>query len=69
MQGVELYNTPEGTKWNAVASHVGTRTEKQCRERWMNVINEQINKGVSACGQIVILYMGAEGVMHAVLCS
>ena len=33
-------------KWNAISDIVGTRTGKQCRERYMNHLDPQLNDGV-----------------------
>jgi hypothetical protein len=41
IQLVEQYG-PE--KWVLIASRLGSRTGKQCRERWHNHLNPQINK-------------------------
>jgi hypothetical protein len=43
-QAVELHGT---SNWREVATHVGTRSSKQCSERWLNVCRKGINRGVS----------------------
>uniref|UniRef100_A0A8C4NGX9 Uncharacterized protein n=1 Tax=Eptatretus burgeri TaxID=7764 RepID=A0A8C4NGX9_EPTBU len=40
---VEEYGT---RKWKLVATALGSRQAKQCRERWLNQLNPSINKGV-----------------------
>jgi hypothetical protein len=34
-----------GRSWKAVAPRVKGRTDAQCRERYMNLLNPEINKG------------------------
>ncbi|KAF9970374.1 Myb- protein A [Actinomortierella ambigua] len=40
----ELVNEYGPEKWVSIASRIGTRTGKQCRERWHNHLDPQINK-------------------------
>ncbi|KAG0227523.1 Myb- protein A [Actinomortierella wolfii] len=40
----ELVNEYGPEKWVFIASRIGTRTGKQCRERWHNHLDPQINK-------------------------
>ena len=34
-----------GTKWSHVACMVPSRTATQCRERWVNVLDTNLNRG------------------------
>lgn len=33
------------TKWTIIAEHIPGRTAKQCRERWSNHLDPNVNKG------------------------
>ncbi len=39
---VQRHSTKRGTDWKAVSDAMGCRTTKQCRERWVNVLDPSI---------------------------
>lgn len=42
---VQLVNQYGAKKWSVIASKMAGRISKQCRERWVNALNPEINKG------------------------
>ncbi|KAF5837495.1 Homeodomain-like protein [Dunaliella salina] len=61
LEGVELHGLD---KWSEVASYVGTRTAKQCRERWQNVISKEVNRGRFTPAEVEALKNAAKTVMQ-----
>ena len=48
LQSVQLLKEAlkiHGTKWSHVACMVPSRTATQCRERWVNVLDTNLNRG------------------------
>ena len=41
---VSLVDTLGAKKWSQIANHLPGRIDKQCRERWHNHLNPEINK-------------------------
>jgi Myb-like DNA-binding domain len=44
-------------KWSNIASAMGTRSAKQCRERWVNTLDPSLKK-VSVCDIFFLAVLG-----------
>ncbi|MBN38491.1 MAG: hypothetical protein CMI29_08505 [Opitutae bacterium] len=60
-QGVEVHGEK---RWTCVADHVGGRTPKQCRERWWNHLNPNVDKGPWTPAEDLVLHKGVFELGH-----